>query len=170
MTEPAIEHRRDWFVMLSPGWQSTTPATAPRADFMVGGWPIEQDGSLGPFHPNPRFAPNPDTPTDPVDAVLRLIAAGRVGDAGELIERVRHAVVEIACDAGGSVLVGPAPDEAPVVVVITAAVHRRRVPQVRWVPVVGADLPSFVPPGVDILLNPGGIGQFRLFTRALVVG
>jgi hypothetical protein len=160
----------NWFVLLDPAWQPANPQTQAPPEAIVGGWMLDEDGKAGPFQPNPDYVPGDEsTPTDPTDAVLRLIAAGQdVRD--QLVPTVRDAVLEIAVDDHDQPIVSPAPDGVPCVLVVTASAHKARVDAQNWWPVVGAMLPEIVPDGVDILLNPGGPASFRLSTEALRAG
>lgn len=157
----------DWFVLLDPAWQPGSPDESPPPEMIVGGWQLDADGKAGPFQPNPSFVPrDATTPTDPVDALLRLAARGEEV-ADQLLPTVRDAVVEIAVDEQDRPLVGPAPDGVPVVLVVTAPVHRSELGPERWWPVHGVRLPEIVPEGADILLNAASPAPFRLSTEAL---
>src|SRR5262245_21921638 len=96
----------DRLLLPDPSWQS---GEAPPKGLTVGTWQLDQTGRPGPFEPNPDYVPFDDeTPTDPADAVLRLIMRGQdVGD--RLIPSVRDAVVEIAMDDQDQPFVTPAP-------------------------------------------------------------
>lgn len=169
MEDPSVGVIRqdNWLMLIDPGWQESAPDAVPPEKMIVGGWMLDEDGDPGPFQPNPNYLPVDDSsPTDPTDAVLRRSARGDdVGD--EIIPTLCDAVVEIGCDEYNEPLVGSAPDGVPCVAVVTAAVHKRRVEADRWWPVLGSALPGLVPPGADILLNPGSPAQFRLLTQAL---
>lgn len=154
----------EWVVLPDPGWDPDSPLPAVA---MVGGWRLGESGKPGPFQPNPDYRPrDAATPTDPLDAVLRLFAAGE--DVGHrIVPAVLDAVLQIGCDDCGTPLVGSAPDGALCVAVVTAEVHKRRVQADRWLSISGDRLPEVTPPGADILFNPGGPAQFRLVARAL---
>ena len=160
--------RDDWAVLLDPAWQPRSDGEQPPPHAIAGGWPLAPDGSRGRFEPNPDFVPAArTTPTDPVDAVLRLIAEGRT-QVDELIPTVRDAVLEIALSEDGFPLVGPAPDDAPCVAVVTAPSHRKDMAAVeRWGSVTAEDLLDLLPPRTDILLNPDGPAPMRLLASAL---
>jgi hypothetical protein len=165
---PAGAVRQDnWFVLLDPGWQPETEGQQAPPAAVVGGWMLDEAGKPGPFQPNPGYLPGDEsTPTDPTDAVLRLLIAGQdVGD--QVVPTVRDAVLEIAVDDQDQPMVSQAPDGKPSVLVATAPVHKQRLDVQRWWPVVGTNLPEIVPAGVDILLNPGSPASFRLSTDAL---
>ncbi len=169
MVEPDrhVVRQDNWFVLLDPKWQPSSPDMKPPPEAIVGGWMLDEHDKPGPFQPNPDYVPGDETtPTDPTDAVLRLIMRGEnVGD--QLIPTVRDAVVEIAVDEEDQPLISPSPDGVMSVLVATAPVQRTGLPLERWWPVVGARLPELVPDGVDILLNPDGLAPFRLSTDAL---
>ncbi|MCU1640376.1 MAG: hypothetical protein JWN03_651 [Nocardia sp.] len=170
MENPAgsVVQQGDWFVLVDPSWQETTPEVMPPSGAILGGWKVGEEGKPGPFEPNPNYVPADDSlPTDPLDAVLRRVANGDDITGDEVIAALRDAVVEIGCDNQNHPLIGPAPDGVPCVAVATAAIHKDRVEADRWWPVLGAGLPDIVPVDVDILLNPGSSAQFLLRTRSL---
>lgn len=157
----------DWAVLLDPAWRPRFPGEPPPRQAMAGGWPLDQQGNPGRFEPNPDFVPaTPATPTDPADAVLRLLAEGKA-PVDDLITTVRDAVLEIAVSHDGYPLVGPAPDGAPCVAVVTAPLHRRTVDAAQWAQVTAEELLDLLPPNTDILLNPGGPAPMRLLAGAL---
>ncbi|MGW4814309.1 type VII secretion system-associated protein [Kitasatospora cineracea] len=159
----------DWLVLPKPGWTKNSASDTPPAHAMVGGWALDEDGKPGPFEPNPEYVPDDrSTPTDPIHALLRLVAADHGGAiADRLLATLRNSVVEIACDEQAHPLVGPSPDGVQCVVVVTAAIHKRLLPGARWMRVVGDRLPEAVPVDTDIMLNPGDVAQIRLLTEAL---
>ena len=145
----------NWLVLLEPSGPET----------MIGGWPLAADNTAGPFHPNPDYRPpHAGAPTDPVDAVLRLVAAGKA-DADALIATLRAAVLEVAFD-DDHLVVAPAPDGVPCVLVVTAAAHREQVAVTRWGVLTLPELVDLLPVGVDILLNPGGPAATRVLRDA----
>ncbi|MFC7588289.1 type VII secretion system-associated protein [Nonomuraea antimicrobica] len=109
-----------WFALIDPAWRPSAPEDSPPSSQMVGGWRLDTEGRPGPFEPNPQYLPaNGEGPTDPIDYGLRMAARGEpVGD--QLIAMVRDSVVEIVCDEQGRPRVGPAPGEAPCVLVATS--------------------------------------------------
>lgn len=164
---PGTVRRDNWLVLLDPKWRPGGQDEQPPPNAVVGGWMLDADDKPGPFQPNPNYVPGDDeTPTDPIDALLRLVMRGEnVGD--QLLPTVRDGVVEIAVDEEDQPLVSPAPDGVLCVLVATAPVQRSLSTLERWWPVVGARLPEVVPDGVDILLNPDGPAPFRLSADAL---
>jgi hypothetical protein len=165
---PAGAVRQDnWFVLLDPSWHPANPGQQAPPEAVAGGWMLDEHGKPGPFQPNPGYVPGDEsTPTDPTDAVLRLIVRGE-DVADRLVPTVRDAVLEIAVDDQDQPMVNAAPDGKPSVLVTTAPMHKQRLDVQRWWPVVGTKLPEIVPAGVDVLLNPGGPASFRLATEAL---
>lgn len=162
---PGAIRQDDWFILLDPVRQTDPLPAAP--DTIVGGWMVAEDGAVGPFEPNPRYIPADDsTPTDPVDALLRRIAAGE-SLADDLVEWILNAIVEIGCDEQDRPLIGRAPDGVTCAVVATAALQKQDVDADRWWPVLGRELPDILPPSTDILLNPNGSAPFRLITAVL---
>ncbi|MGA6205987.1 type VII secretion system-associated protein [Nocardia testacea] len=154
-------------MLVDPGWDGAGQTASPPVDVIVGGWELRGDGSTGPFRPNPRYRPSASTvPTDPIDAVLRLLAAGQQRGP-DLVDAIRDSIVEIGCDEHGRPLLGTAPDNTPCVVVATAELQKARVDVDRWIPVHGSALTDIIPVGADILLNPAGIAPFRLRTDTL---
>ncbi|WP_318214070.1 type VII secretion system-associated protein [Streptomyces sp. SCL15-6] len=160
-----------WYVLPEQGLALQGPSghQDPPMERVVGGWPLDEDGRCGPFEPNPRYVPDSAAkPTDPVHALLRLFARGEGQDSVDrFLALLRHTVLEVACDEQGRLLQMSAPDGTPCLPVVTAALHARRLPPVRWEPVQGRTLPEIAPAGVDLLLNPGDSAQFRLLTEAL---
>lgn len=169
MSQPipkSVIRQGDWFVLPAPSWDSDGPSATPPPEATVGGWMVEEDGTIGPFEPNPGYRPADDTPSDPIDAMLRLIATGEeLGD--ELVATIRHSVVEIGCDTDNTPLIGAAPDGAPCVVVATAAVQKQALDVDSWVRTLGSDLPRIVHQGVSIMLNPSGVAPFRLLINTM---
>lgn len=158
-----IARRDDWFVLVDPQWISCLEHDRTPADKIVGGWKISVDGTIGPFRPNPQYRPSTDTvPTDPVDAVLRRIAAGEHHLREELLATLDHSIVEIGCDHHAHPLTGTTPDGADCIVVATAEIQKHGIDTDRWIPMHGAKLPHILPPDTDIFLNPNGHAPFRL--------
>lgn len=169
MAEPSsgVVRHGNWFVLLDPAWQASTPGSAPPADVIVGGWMLGEDNILGPFQPNPHYVPGDEaTPTDPVNAILRLIVDG-ADLADQLVALVRDTVVEIGCDKQDQLLMVEAVGGPRYALVVTADVHKCRVEAARWWPVLGSMLPEVVPRGAGILFNPGDPAQFRLAPEVL---
>ncbi|MFF5923385.1 type VII secretion system-associated protein [Streptomyces flavochromogenes] len=160
-----------WYVLPEQGheFRATTEDPDLPSDLTVGGWPLDEEGRLGPFETNPHYVPDSVTKaTDPVHALLRLFSQGEgQGSVDRFLALLRHTVLEVACGDDGQPLLVTAPDGTPCLPVVTAAIHTRRLPPARWERVLGRTLPEIAPRGVDILLNPGDKAQFRLLTEGL---
>jgi hypothetical protein len=162
-----VGDRENWAVLVDPGWESESSEESPPAEALVGGWPLDAEGKPGKFEPNPHFAPSSEqVPTDPTDAVLRLLAKREV-EVDELIPTLRDGVLQLAVSETGHIMVGPAPDDAACVAVVTSPLHQARTGIEHWAPITADELADVVPPETDILLNPGGPAPMRLLTTAL---
>lgn len=163
-----IIRQGDWFVLPAPSWDSAAPPSTIPPESIVGGWPMQADGRIGPFQPNPGYLPaDNSTPSDPIDAILRLVSAGESDLGDELVTMLGHSVIEIGCDENYSPQIGASPNSPQCIVAATAEVQKRLVDVAHWVPVLGHQLPQIVPPGVDIVLNPTGTAPFRLLITAM---
>ena len=144
-------------------WTPTEEQPEPPSEALLGVWLMTPEGNPGRFHPNPDYRPStPDSPLDPVDAVLRRMAD--VPDAtSDLPQVLAHATFGIALDERGVALVRRAPDFQSVVLVTTAYGHRERVDAPRWRDIGLAQLAKALPArGVDVLLNPGARASMRV--------
>ncbi|WP_328615614.1 type VII secretion system-associated protein [Amycolatopsis sp. NBC_00355] len=151
-----------WVLLVDPAW-SPEPS-APDRTHVVGGWPALADGSIGDFEPNPAYEPSgPDSPADPLDAVLRLLSAGDA-EFEQVASVFRQVTTAVALDATGSPLTAPSPDGVPCLLVATAPAHRGRVRTAGWLAVDAEELAALLSarPGTDLLLNPGAVGCTRL--------
>ncbi|RKT84774.1 hypothetical protein SAMN05421805_12534 [Saccharopolyspora antimicrobica] len=167
--ETSLPDEDRWVFLIDPAWQAQGgDPQQPPVEAVVGGWYVEADGTTGRFHGNPDYVPSsPDSPTDPVDATLRLVNEGEA-DAESLLSTVREAVFGVAVDEEGNPVVAPAPDDVPSVLVTTAPVHRQRVQVPGWQEVTAAELAEALPEeGVDVLINPGSTASMRLLASAL---
>jgi hypothetical protein len=136
---------------------------------VLGAWLVDETGTPSRFHPNPRYRPSsPDSPLDPVDAVLRALTGGE-DVADRLPVALRDTVLGIATAEDGTAVVRPAPDGIPSVQVATSHGHRARVGEVaRWLDVTVGELAGALPPrGVDVLLNPGSPASMRILADAV---
>ncbi|MEV6430042.1 type VII secretion system-associated protein [Nocardia sp. NPDC051463] len=165
---PAVIRQGEWLVLVAPEWESSTPTEHPPSEVIVGGWMMNENGSAGPFQPNPDYVPAGEaTPTDPLDAILRLIAEGEPRLADEFVSIMLDSVVEIGCDEDNQPAVTTASDGIPCALIATAQWQKRGIAVDSWWPVVGSALPDIVPAGTDILVNPNGYAPFRLTVNAL---
>ena len=166
--EPVEPGPSDWLMLTEPTWAPESEDDRPPAELVLGGWPSYPDGSWGRFQANPAYEPTtPDSPTDPVDAVLRLIARDDYGADG-LLSVLEGTALEIALDEEGVAIVDRAPDGLPSVLVVTSPTHRERVEAADW---LGTDVHEIVEAlpesGVDVLLNPNSPASMRLDADAL---
>jgi hypothetical protein len=129
---------------------------------VIGMWPLRPDGSLGPFRSNPSYRPRfENSPTDPLDAVIRLFLEGEV-ELEQLREMLDDSVVGLALNGDGRPLLLRSPDDQLCVVVATSSPHRSRVFSPGWRDVTPDELVSMLPDEADLLVNPGGPGWVRL--------
>ena len=149
----------DFLFLLDPEWPADDDD--PPFEAVVGVWQVGEDGEVGEFRSNPDYRPSfPDSPTDPVDALLRLIAAGAAQPA-HLRAVLRAGTLHLAVNGDGRPLVVPAPDDERCVVVATGEAHRTRVPSPGWRQVDLAELAA-VAGDRDALVNAGGAAPARL--------
>jgi hypothetical protein len=151
-----------WVFLVDPAWQPAEPDENPPGEAVVGGW-LVVDGEVGRFEPNPDYEPaTPDSATDPVDAALRLMAAGEV-DAGALFAVIRECEFGVALDEHQRPLIAPAPDNVLSLLVTTAPAHRSRVRAEAWQVVNAEELAALLAEHeVDALVNPGARTSTRL--------
>ncbi|MCX2731514.1 type VII secretion system-associated protein [Saccharopolyspora sp. NFXS83] len=173
LAEPAPEPDResaptDWMMLTDPAWTPEDEQSEPPGEVLLGGWPMWPDGSWGRFQANPGYRPmNPDSPSDPVDAVLRLMVRDDYG-ADALLSVLEDTALEIALDENGVAVVDRAPDGVPSVLVVTAPIHRDRVGADDWRGTHAAEIAEALPEtGVDVLLNPNSPASMRLSADAL---
>jgi hypothetical protein len=151
----------NWFLLMDPAWRPVAADEAPPAEAVVGLWPVE-DGVIGRFRPNPDYVPaDENSPTDPLDLVLRLMLAGQA-ETWRLRLMVRDSRYDVAMNGDGTPLVTTSPDGVPCVVVATAEPHRRRLRVPDWQQVDLGELVELLADGVDVLFNPGGPATTRL--------
>nr|WP_067494858.1 type VII secretion system-associated protein [Actinoplanes sp. TFC3] len=170
MTSPAEAPEEDsFFLLMDPEWLPEHEGDTPPFESVVGLWPLAGDGSVGRFRSNPQYRPvNENSPSDPVDALLRLTVRG---DAGmEQLQLVlRDSLVDQAMNGDGRPLIGKSPDGVPCVVIATSTPHRERIASPDWRRADLDEVVAALPDQVDVLLNPGGPATVRLtgdFIRA----
>ncbi|MFR9732064.1 type VII secretion system-associated protein [Saccharopolyspora sp. MS10] len=165
---PPDDEDRQWVLLLDPAWRPETDDEPAPPEAVIGAWVLEPDGAVGPFQPNPAYLPSrEDSPTDPVDAALRLAVRGEQPERA-VVETMRDALFGIALDEQGAAVVSPAPDGVPSVLVATSPVHARRIEGPSWQEISSADLAASLPAeGVDVLLNPGAPASMRVVAAAL---
>ncbi|MFE5566562.1 type VII secretion system-associated protein [Amycolatopsis japonica] len=161
--EPAPDEGEleNWFVLMDPGWEPETEDQQPPIERVVGLWPIE-DGKAGKFQPNPGYVPaDENSPTDPLDAVLRLVLRGQAGRE-QIQVMLRDSLFDIAMNGDGKPLVTKSPDGISCVVIATGEPHRRRISSPDWRRVDLGELLELLADGVDVCFNPGGPAAVRL--------
>ncbi|WP_133794407.1 type VII secretion system-associated protein [Actinokineospora alba] len=153
---------QEWFLLTDSAWEPASEGESPPIEAVVGMWPVEEGGKLGKFQPNPDHVPSDeDSPTDPVDAVLRLVLQGRA-EAEHIQLMLRDSLFDIAMNGDGRPLVTKSPDDIPCVVVATGEAHRRRYSAPDWKRIDLDELVVMLADGVDVLFNPGGVASVRL--------
>jgi hypothetical protein len=153
-----------WMLLVDPTWQEPSAQTGPPpVEAIVGGWPASAGDKLGRFMPNPYFVPaTPDSPADPVDAVVRLVACGEE-DTDRLYSVMRESLFWIALNDDGSVIIDVSPDGQRCLLAVTAPLHKLTVSTENWQETTAGDLVELlVDHGVDLLLNPGANCCMRL--------
>jgi hypothetical protein len=165
-TEPADQ----WVLLVDPAWRpgDDGEASDPPPEAVVGGWYVEEDGTTGRFSANPDYLPSgPDSPTDPVDAALRLVTRGDASADG-VFSAMRDVLLGLGVDADENPVIAPSPDDVPSLLVTTAPVHRAGITVDGWVEVSAAELAAALPDkGPDVLLNPGSAVSMRVLASAL---
>jgi hypothetical protein len=153
---------QNWFLLMDPAWAPQAEGETPPIEAVVGLWPVEENGKLGKFRPNPEHVPfDEDTPTDPVDAVLRLVLQGRA-EAEHIQLMLRDSLFDLAMNGDGRPLVTKSPDDVPCLVIATGEGHRRRISSPDWRRIDLDELVVELADGVDVLFNPGGPASVRL--------
>ncbi|WP_306750437.1 type VII secretion system-associated protein [Saccharothrix yanglingensis] len=152
----------NWFLLMDPSWEPQTEDEAPPLEAVVGLWPVKPDGGLGPFRTNPGYLPsNPDSPADPMDAMLRLVISGDA-EVEQFQLLMRDSLFDIAMNGDDRPLVMRSPDDVPCVVIATSEVHRLRVSSPDWRRIDLVELVNMLADDVDVLFNPGGPASVRL--------
>jgi hypothetical protein len=175
MTEVPVEEEfgdGNLLLLVDPTWEPTDEAPEPPVKALLGAWLLTEAQGRGRFQANPIYQPStPDSPLDPVDAVLRLLSREE-DDDGELASLLatvlRDVMLCVALDDRGVALVRPAPDGVPSVLVTTAPGHRRRLDVPGWLDVTVEQLAAALPArGVDVLFNPRSPVSMRVRADAI---
>ena len=151
----------NWLLLMDPGWEPEDEREPPPLQAVVGVWAVQEGGAVGKFQANPDYVPSDESsPSDPVDAALRLVLRGELP-----IEQARgvlaEVLVDVAMNGDGRPLVVKSPDDVPCVVVCTGQVHRERVVSPDWRRIDLAGLDGLMGE-FDCLINPGGPAAIRL--------
>ncbi|MFE0022036.1 type VII secretion system-associated protein [Amycolatopsis sp. NPDC059021] len=151
----------NWFLLMDPAWGPRSENDAPPIEAVVGLWPVEE-GKVGKFRANPEYVPaDRNSPSDPLDAVLRLVLQGRA-EAEHIQLMLRDSLFDIAMNGDSRPLVTRSPDDIPCVVVATGEPHRQRISSPGWRRIGLDDLVVLLADGVDVLFNPAGPAAVRL--------
>ncbi|GGU86952.1 type VII secretion system-associated protein [Lentzea flava] len=153
--------QQTWILLMDPGWSPGDENEPPPIEAVVGLWPVNE-GEVGKFQANPQYVPmNENSPTDPLDAALRLVLRGSAG-ADQIQLMLRDSTFDIAMNGDGRPLITKSPDDLPCVVVATGEQHRRRVSSPQWRRIDLDELVVLLADGVDVLINPAGPASVRL--------
>lgn len=161
-----------WVLLVDPVWQASQPQQAdqeqepeqPPFEAVMGGWLVTANGEIGGFRANAEFQPtDPNSPTDPVDATLQLLARGEI-DTDSLFSVIEDSVFDVALDEDERPIVTESPDDVPCLLVTTAPAHRPRVYTDHWrEELTATELSDLLQEQqVDVLFNPGGPASTRL--------
>ncbi|MEW2592588.1 type VII secretion system-associated protein [Micromonospora aurantiaca] len=152
----------DEFVfLLDPEWPAGEDDEPP-FEAVLGVWQVGEDGEVGDFRGNPDYRRHfPDSPADPLDALLRMVAAAGAVRPAHLRAVLRASPLHLAVNGDGRPLVVHAPDDERCVVVATGEPHREPVPAPGWRLLDLAELAA-VAGDRDVLVNPGGPAPARL--------
>ncbi|MFI0805618.1 hypothetical protein SAMN04489729_7062 [Amycolatopsis lurida] len=162
MTDPAGDSIENWFLLMDPSWRPTSENEPPPIESVVGLWPVEDEGKPGKFRANPEYVPaDENSPSDPLDAVLRLVLQGRA-EAEHIQLLLRDSLFDIAMNGDGRPLITKSPDDIRCVVVATGEPHRRRIVSPDWRRIDLSELIELLPEEVDVLFNPAGPAAVRL--------
>ncbi|ONI76979.1 hypothetical protein ALI144C_33200 [Actinosynnema sp. ALI-1.44] len=167
MTETIDGTRADspvdnWLLLMDPSWTPSAEGEAPPLDAVVGLWPVEDGGKLGKFRANPEYVPaDAGSPSDPLDAVLRLVLHGRA-EVEHIQLVLRDSLFDVAMNGDGRPLITKSPDDVPCVVVATGEPHRQRISSPEWRRIDLDELVVLLADGVDVLFNPAGPASVRL--------
>jgi hypothetical protein len=151
-----------YFLLMDPEWERREGDETPPMRAVVGLWPMHADGSMGRFRSNPEYVPlRPESPTDPIDALLRLAMRG---DARmEQVQLVlRDTLIDLAMNGDGRPLVVRSPDDVPCVVIATSGQHQQRVFAPEWHRIELETLVERLADGIDVMINPNGPAPVRL--------
>lgn len=152
----------NWFLLMDPSWRPATENDPPPIEAVVGLWPVEEEGKLGKFRANPEYVPTDEnSPSDPLDAVLRLVLQGRA-EAEHIQLLLRDTLFDIAMNGDGNPLITKSPDDILCVIVATGEPHRRRLASPDWRRIDLGELIELLADGVDVLFNPAGPAAVRL--------
>jgi hypothetical protein len=153
----------NFMLLIDPDWQPGDEGDQPPEEAILGGWYFDAEGSTERFVPNPGYRPSrPGSPTDPIDAAIQVVVRGDIDGSG-LLHVMRNALLGVAVDGEGAVVVALSPDGVPSVLVTSAPVHRDRCNVTGWVETTIDEIAAALPDeGVDVLINPGAPASIRI--------
>ncbi|MDT5032344.1 MAG: hypothetical protein QOC94_2515 [Actinoplanes sp.] len=152
----------NYFLLMDPAWKPTTDADVPPMSAIIGLWPLEDDGKVGQFRTNPEYEPQDEkSPSDPIDAVLRLLVAG-AAEMEQVQLMLRNSLFDLAMNGDGRPLIVTSPDDVSCAVLTTGEPHRLRVSAPDWRRTDLEGLVSLLADGIDVFVNPGGPAAVRL--------
>jgi hypothetical protein len=155
----------NYFLLMDPAWKPTADADVPPMSAVMGLWPVEDDGKIGRFRTNSEYQPeNENSPSDPIDAVLRLVVSG-AAQMEQLQLLLRDSLFDLAMNGDGRPLIVTSPDDVSCVVLATGMPHRQRVSTPDWRRVDLEELVSSLADRIDVFVNPGGPAAVRLTGR-----
>lgn len=143
-----------WLYVLDP---AADPDLAVPPELVIGAYPVDEHGELvEAFEPNPGYvAATVPAPTDPLDAALQELSAGR-GSREAVLALLRTAELLLPGAVDGGVVVHASPHGRDVVHAFTSARHAQvAAAPSGWQRRRGRELARSLPPGVDLQLNPG---------------
>ena len=152
------EHARvlpnSWLYVLDP---AVDPGAEVPPELVVGAYPVDERGELEPdFQHNPAYRPSQvPPPTDPLDAALQDLSAGR-GSHEAVLALLRTSELMVLDTVGDGLVLHTTPDGHDVVQAFTSPEHAHRSgAQQGWRTRRGRELARILPAGVGLQLNPG---------------
>lgn len=164
MREHARVQPDSWLYVLDP---TADPDGAVPPELVVGAFPVDSAGVLGEdFEHNPLYVPGgAPAPTDPLDAALQELTAGR-GSREAVLALLRTAELLLHEGPDDGFVVVAAPVGRDVVQAWTAPEHATQVSGLMLRR--GRELARSLPAGVDLQLNPGSAAGVRVPSESLL--
>ena len=164
MREHARVQPDSWLYVLDP---TADPDGAVPPELVVGAFPVDSAGVLGEdFEHNPLYVPGgAPAPTDPLDAALQELTAGR-GSREAVLALLRTAELLLHEGPDDGFVVVATPVGRDVVQAWTAPEHATQVSGLMLRR--GRELARSLPAGVDLELNPGSAAGVRVPSESLL--
>lgn len=164
MREHARVQPDSWLYVLDP---TADPDGAVPPELVVGAFPVDSAGVLGEdFEHNPLYVPGgAPAPTDPLDAALQELTAGR-GSREAVLALLRTAELLLHEGPDDGFVVVATPVGRDVVQAWTAPEHATQVSGLMLRR--GRELARSLPAGVDLQLNPGSAAGVRVPSESLL--